>query len=88
MNEIIVYHGGTDVVKNPICKFGRRNLDFGQGFYVTNIREQAVKWAENISRSRNKPSLLNRYKLNRDAVIGKQIVKYLRLTMYSGLNLL
>lgn len=69
MNEIIVYHGGTDVVKNPICKFGRRNLDFGQGFYVTNIREQAVKWAENISKSRNKPSLLNRYKLNRDAVI-------------------
>lgn len=68
MSEIIVYHGGTDIVKNPICKFGRRNLDFGQGFYVTNIREQAVKWAENMSKSRNKPALLNRYKLNRDAI--------------------
>lgn len=69
MNEIIVYHGGTEIVKRPICKFGRKNLDFGQGFYVTNLREQAVKWAENMSRSRNKPALLNRYKLNRKAII-------------------
>ncbi len=69
MNEIIVYHGGTEIVENPICKFGRKNLDFGQGFYVTNIREQAVKWAENMANSRKKPALLNRYKLNREAII-------------------
>ena len=45
MKEIIVYHGGTEIIEQPICKFGRRNLDFGQGFYVTNIHEQASKWA-------------------------------------------
>ena len=40
MSEIIVYHGGTEKVEFPICKFGRRNLDFGQGFYVTDLRKQ------------------------------------------------
>ena len=42
MSEIIVYHGGTEIVDHPICKLGRPNLDFGQGFYVTDLREQAV----------------------------------------------
>ncbi len=50
MNEIIVYHGSTEKVETPICKLGRKNLDFGQGFYVTNRYEQAVKWAENINK--------------------------------------
>lgn len=69
MNEIIVYHGGTEIVDKPDCKCGRKNLDFGQGFYVTDIRDQAVKWAENMSRSRNKPALLYRYRLDREAII-------------------
>ena len=69
MNEIIVYHGGTEIVDKPDCKRGRKNLDFGQGFYVTDIRDQAVKWAENMSRSRNRPALLSRYRLNREAII-------------------
>lgn len=42
--KIIVYHGGTEIVENPMCAFGRKNLDFGQGFYVTDIKEQAVKF--------------------------------------------
>ena len=41
MSEVVVYHGGTEPIATPICKFGRPNLDFGQGFYATNIREQA-----------------------------------------------
>ena len=59
MNEIIVYHGGTERVEKPICKFGRRNLDFGLGFYVTNLREQAVSWALNMAKSRNVSAVLN-----------------------------
>ena len=69
MNEIIVYHGGTEIVDKPDYRLGRKNLDFGQGFYVTDIRDQAEKWAKNMSRSRNKPPLLNRYRLNREAII-------------------
>lgn len=69
MNEIIVYHGGTEFIDKPDCKCGRKNLDFGQGFYVTDIRDQAEKWTKNMSRSRNKPALLNRYRLNRETII-------------------
>lgn len=69
MNEIIVYHGSIDIVENPICELGRKNLDFGQGFYITDIREQAVKWAENIAHIRTKQPILNRYRLNRNAII-------------------
>ena len=33
MSEIVVYHGTTQKVDHPMCKVGRLNLDFGQGFY-------------------------------------------------------
>ncbi len=71
MNETIVYHGGTEIIESPICKFGRRNLDFGQGFYVTNLRQQAERWAKNMAISRNKIAMLNRYRLNRQAIINE-----------------
>ena len=69
MSNIIVYHGGTETIENPICKFGRKNLDFGQGFYVTNLREQAVTWANNMARNRKMPAVLNRYRLDREAIL-------------------
>lgn len=69
MSMVMVYHGSTEKVENPICRFGRKNLDFGQGFYVTNLREQAVAWANNMARNRKKPALLNRYRLDRDAIL-------------------
>ena len=33
-----VYHGSTMVVEHPLVHVGRRGLDFGLGFYVTDIR--------------------------------------------------
>lgn len=69
MKEIIVYHGGTEKIENPICKFGRKNLDFGQGFYVTDIRNQAVTWANNVSRNRKKPAILNCYRLYKENIL-------------------
>lgn len=66
---ITVYHGGTEKVENPISGFGRKNLDFGQGFYVTNLREQAVTWANNMAQNRNMPAMLNRYRLDKNAIL-------------------
>lgn len=42
---MIVYHGSTEEVRHPLVGAGRANLDFGRGFYVTGLREQAVSWA-------------------------------------------
>ena len=69
MSEMIVYHGGTEKVESPVCKFGRRNLDFGQGFYVTSIRKQAADWATLVADRRKVAPIINRYRLNRDAIL-------------------
>ena len=39
-----LYHGSTEIIKNPIVSYGRENLDFGKGFYTTSIQKQAEKW--------------------------------------------
>ena len=69
MKEIFVYHGGTDRIENPICKFGRSNLDFGQGFYVTDLLDQAITWGKSIASGRNKNVIINRYKLIREEIL-------------------
>ena len=68
MQEVIVYHGGTEIVEHPDCKCVRRNLDFGQGFYVTDIRKQAEDMAKLMADRRKKTPVLNRYRLNCDAI--------------------
>lgn len=40
-----LYHGSTVSVKNPSLRLGRRNTDFGKGFYTTTDFEQAARWA-------------------------------------------
>lgn len=66
---LTVYHGATDVVSSPICAFGRPRLDFGQGFYVTDIKEQAIRWAKTISGKRSLPPVLNIYTLDRELIL-------------------
>lgn len=66
-----MYHGGTDIVEAPVCKFGRQNLDFGQGFYITDLREQAVSWACQTAKRRGMAPVLNRYRLNREAILSE-----------------
>lgn len=42
---LTVYHGSTCRVEQPLAGVCRPNLDFGIGFYVTDLREQAARWA-------------------------------------------
>lgn len=44
-----LYHGSYTEVSAPLAKIGRRNLDFGQGFYLTSLRQQAENWAAIVS---------------------------------------
>lgn len=45
-----LYHGTSeksadDIIKNGIQNRSRRGLDFGAGFYLTEDKQQAIKWA-------------------------------------------
>ena len=51
---MIVYHGSVDTIEKPDIMHSYRNLDFGKGFYVTTVKEQAEKWA------RRKADILDR----------------------------
>ncbi len=42
---MIVYHGSNVVVNLPDTEHSFRALDFGKGFYVTTVKEQADRWA-------------------------------------------
>ncbi len=48
MNEQTVYHGSDVTVDKPLVGVGRRDLDFGPGFYVTPLYEQAFSWASKV----------------------------------------
>jgi len=40
-----LYHAGPEEVRKPDIKIGRRNSDFGPGFYLTSDRDFAYRWA-------------------------------------------
>lgn len=69
--KITVYHGATVIVDAPSCSIGRPRLDFGQGFYVTDLKEQAIKWAKTIAEKRGEQPLLNIYTLDKDAILAE-----------------
>ena len=43
---ITLYHGSYIEVKKPLVNVGRKNLDFGQGFYLYNSKSEAESWAK------------------------------------------
>ena len=60
-----VYHGSTLIVKYPWAGVGRANLDFGKGFYVTDIYTQAERWAFVMSLRRpDSTPMINVYELD------------------------
>lgn len=60
-----LYHASTSVIELPDIIHSRDRLDFGKGFYVTVIREQAEKYAERFLR-RGKEAYLNVYETRGD----------------------
>lgn len=62
---MIVYHGSTEIVKSPDIRHSYRQLDFGKGFYVTTVREQAERWARRKADIHDKSSaILNLYQMS------------------------
>lgn len=55
-----VYHGSYIEVAKPDIIHSRKKVDFGAGFYVTPIEEQAKNWCRQYI-LRNKPGIVNIY---------------------------
>jgi hypothetical protein len=57
-----LYHSSNLIVEHPDTVHSRRFLDFGQGFYLTSLREQASSYARRFTR-RQQSAWLNIYEL-------------------------
>ena len=58
-----LYHSSNMVVEHPDTQHSRKYLDFGRGFYLTTIHEQAVRYAQRFKR-RGQSAWLNIYELS------------------------
>lgn len=75
-----LYHGSTVRIEFPKVCAGRKNLDFGPGFYLTDMREQAERWACRPAND-GKPHVLNIYDWSFNPVT-EQGVSYRRFAEY------
>ena len=76
---MIIYHGSYTEVRKPDIKYCRINLDFGRGFYVTPIEEQAKNWSLKFKK-KNKNAIVSIYTLDDNAF---NDCKVLNFTSYS-----
>ena len=60
MSRMKLYHTGYQVIENPDIHHGRKNADFGQGFYVSDDREFCLRWAR---KNRDQSPIINEYEL-------------------------
>ena len=58
--SITLYHGSEKIIEKPTFGEGRKNNDFGLGFYCTESEELAKEWAVSSLRD----GFANRYTLN------------------------
>lgn len=67
---MIVFHGSYTAVDRPMVEQGRLRVDFGRGFYLTGLREQAETWAVAVSRRhRGGVPILNVFDLDLDRAL-------------------
>ena len=59
--KMLLYHTGAEEIRVPDLLRGRKNADFGQGFYLTPDRDFAVRWA-------GSEAVLNRYSLDTEGL--------------------
>ena len=72
---MIVYHGSWLEVKKPDLKHSRSDVDFGKGFYVTPLRDQAVKWCGKFKR-RGKHGIVTIFEFKEDVQENLKILKF------------
>lgn len=60
---MILYHSSNVIVEYPDTAHSRKYLDFGRGFYLTSIYDQAVRYAQRFKR-RSQEAWLNSYEFS------------------------
>lgn len=81
---LTTYHGSTSRVEQPLAGVCRPNLDFGVGFYLTDLKEQASRWALRTADIRHETNVwLNVYSLDMEACRNTPY-HYLHFTTYDA----
>ena len=60
MGKIVIYHGSTNIIEKPSLSLGRRNNDYGPGYYCTYNLEMAKEWAC----KQNSDGFVNEYEID------------------------
>lgn len=63
MEKICLFHTGFQVIKEIDLQIGRKNADFGQGFYLTPDYEFSKRWAKE---RKKEATIVNHYSLSLD----------------------
>ncbi len=66
---MLLYHAGFKTIEKPDIHYGRKNADFGQGFYLTPEEEFAHRWA---GERKGEETVVNTYELALDGLVIKQ----------------
>lgn len=69
---MLVYHTGYQEIREPDIHFGRKNADFGQGFYLTRDGGFAGRWAKE---RKGADIFVNSYELSLE---GLQVMRFVR----------
>jgi len=65
MKTIRLYHTGFWIIEKPDLKIGRKNADFGQGFYLSDDAEFSRRWAR---QRKDMTTYLNEFELDLDGL--------------------
>ena len=72
---MILYHGGAEEIAVPDLLHTRKAVDFGAGFYVTPIYDQARRWSEKRKR-RMGTAVVSRYEFDESAVANLKVLRF------------
>lgn len=72
---MLVYHSSTLEISHPDISHSRNYLDFGKGFYVTSLKEQAIKYAMRFI-LREKTGVMSTFQLDEDSLSAFKVKQF------------
>lgn len=61
---MVLYHASSEIVKFPEVRLSEYTKDFSWGFYCTEIKDQAIRWAK-----RRTGRVINSYEYNENSLL-------------------